>query len=95
MKELIKKFSLVGECEIDVSAVTKAWDDKSCILTYDDGDNGVKYTLLKYTRNRKHRLKVQIPKEQAMQLVTNLGLNFERHDFLKKCGQFSLPAQPK
>jgi hypothetical protein len=68
MKKLITKFQDVGICEVNVSKVVKAWNEKFSISQYHDD-----YTLVKQGRSDRHA-KVKISKEQALEIIEKAKL---------------------
>jgi hypothetical protein len=68
MKKFIKKFELIGICEIHVDRVVKAWTDKFSISRYENS-----YKFVRQYRGA-NMASVQISEEQANEVINRLKL---------------------
>jgi len=85
MKKIITEFNQTGACEINLELVKQQWNNQFTILVYDE-----KFTLVKYRKNSKGsvNLKVEISKEQALELVDALQLKCITDTLFKKAKSY-------
>lgn len=73
----IKKFELADECEIDIDALVKVWDNKFFINQYDSPvSKKSEYRLIEYVKEFEEptKTKVTISEQQAKEIISRLNL---------------------
>lgn len=70
---IVTKFEIVGECDVNVAEVVKQWDEHWCISQWKD-----EYRLCHHNRNADNftrtDLKITISKQQAKEIIVELDL---------------------
>lgn len=88
MKDVVTKFNLTGECEIDISEVIKQWNLRWDISQWKD-----EYTLCRNNRKAnnftKTDIKVRISTQDAHRLIAQLKLVQTRSPIFKSGSSWS------
>lgn len=79
LDKIIIDYQMTGDCQIDVDLVVKKWNHTWAIYQWED-----RYRLIKHVRlgTPNTRIKVQIPVEQAKELIERLNLDGENGGFI-------------
>lgn len=73
----IKKYELTDECELDIDAVVKVWDNRFFINQYNSPvSNKSEYRLIEYVKEFEEptKTKVSISEKQAKEIISRLNL---------------------
>lgn len=82
MKDIITKYNLTGECQIDIPKVIAQWNNRCVILRWRDEYRIVEYVWRIGIKTGETTYKFAISEADAKHLITALKLN-EEQSFLK------------